>query len=386
MKADPAGVLTGSHYLDGDKACAEGALAAGCRFFAGYPITPSTEVAERISERFPFVGGMFIQMEDELASMNAVLGGAWAGKKSMTVTSGPGFSLMMENIGLGVMLETPCVIANVQRGGPSTGLPTLPGQADIMQARWGSHGDYEIIALAPNSPQECFDLTVTSFNLSEKYRVPVLFMMDECVGHMTEKVIIPPAEDIDLIPRRYTDKKPEDYLPYEYDEDLVPQMVKAGDGYRFHITGLTHDEKGYPVMNWQTQEKCVGRLIDKIINNSEDIIITEEENIKDAEVIVLSYGITSRVALRAIQIAEEKGMNKIGKIRLITIWPFPEKRIRELASKVKAIVVPEMNLGQIVLEVERCAAGKCKTISVPHAGGTVHQPETIFKAIEEAYK
>jgi len=386
MKADPVGVMTGAHYLDGDKACAEGALAAGCRFFAGYPITPSTEVAERISERFPFVGGMFIQMEDELASMNAVLGGAWAGKKSMTVTSGPGFSLMMENIGLGVMLETPCVIANVQRGGPSTGLPTLPGQADIMQARWGSHGDYEIIALAPNSPQECFDLTVTAFNLSEKYRVPVLFMMDECVGHMTEKVIIPPAEDIDLIPRRYTEKKPEEYLPYEYEEDLVPQMVKAGDGYRFHITGLTHDEKGYPVMNWQTQEKCVSRLIDKIINNSDDIIITEEENVKNAEVIVLSYGITSRVALRAIQMAEEKGMTKIGKIRLITIWPFPEERIRELASKVKAIVVPEMNYGQIVLEVERCAGGKCKTISVPHGGGTVHQPETIFKAIEEAYK
>lgn len=386
MKADPAGVLTGSHYLDGDKACAEGGLAAGCRFFAGYPITPSTEVAERISERFPFVGGLFIQMEDEMASMNAVLGGAWAGKKTMTVTSGPGFSLMMENIGLGVMLETPCVVVNVQRGGPSTGLPTLPGQGDIMQARWGSHGDYEIIALAPNSPQECFDLTITAFNLSEKYRVPVLFMMDECVGHMTEKVIIPPAEDIDLFPRRYTDKKPEDYLPYEYEEDLVPQMVKAGDGYRFHITGLTHDEKGYPVMDWQTQEKCVHRLIDKILNNSDDIIIAEEENIKNAEVIVLSYGITSRVALRAIQMAEEKGMNKIGKIRLITIWPFPEKRIRELASKVKAFVVPEMNYGQLVLEVERCAAGKCKTILVPHGGGTVHQPETIFKAIEEAYK
>ena len=386
MKADPAGVLTGSHYLDGDKACAEGGLAAGCRFFAGYPITPSTEVAERISERFPFVGGLFIQMEDEMASMNAVLGGAWAGKKSMTVTSGPGFSLMMENIGLGVMLETPCVVVNVQRGGPSTGLPTLPGQGDIMQARWGSHGDYEIIALAPNSPQECFDLTITAFNLSEKYRVPVLFMMDECVGHMTEKVIIPPAEDIDLFPRRYTDKKPEDYLPYEYEEDLVPQMVKAGDGYRFHVTGLTHDEKGYPVMNWQTQEECVHRLINKILNNSDDIIIAEEENIKNAEVIVLSYGITSRVALRAIQMAEEKGMNKIGKIRLITIWPFPEKRIRELASKVKAFVVPEMNYGQLVLEVERCAAGKCKTILVPHGGGTVHQPETIFKAIEEAYK
>lgn len=386
MKADPKGVLTGAHYLDGDKACAEGALAAGCRFFAGYPITPSTEVAERISERFPHVGGMFIQMEDEMGSMNAVLGGAWAGKKSMTVTSGPGFSLMMENIGLGVMLETPCVVANVQRGGPSTGLPTLPGQADMMQAKWGSHGDYEIIALAPNSPQECFDLTIVAFNLSEKYRVPVLFMMDECVGHMTEKVIIPPAEDISLIPRRYTSKKPGEYLPYEYEEDLVPAMVKAGDGYKFHITGLTHDERGYPDMSWQMQEKCVHRLLEKIQKNVDDIIILEEENIKDAEVVVISYGITSRVALRAIQMAEENGMKKIGKLRLITAWPFPEKKIRELAPKVKAFVVPEMNYGQMVLEVERCAGGKCKTISVPHGGGTVHQPETIFKAIQEAYK
>ncbi len=222
MKADPAGVLTGVHYLDGDKACAEGALAAGCRFFAGYPITPSTEVAERIAERFPMVGGIFIQMEDELASMAAVLGAAWSGKKAMTVTSGPGFSLMMETIGLGAMLETPCVVANVQRGGPSTGLPTLPGQADLMQARWGSHGDYEIIALSPNSPQECFDLTITAFNLSEQYRVPVMFMMDECVGHMTEKVIIPKPEEIEIYPRRFTKKKKTEYLPYAYGEDLVP--------------------------------------------------------------------------------------------------------------------------------------------------------------------
>ncbi len=216
MKADPVGVLTGAHYLDGDKACAEGAIAAGCRFLAGYPITPSTEVAERVSERFPMVGGFFIQMEDEIASMAAILGASWTGVKSMTVTSGPGFSLMMENIGLGVMLETPCVVVNVQRGGPSTGLPTLPGQADLMQARWGSHGDYEIIALCPNSPQECFDLTITAFNLAEKYRVPVFFMMDECVGHMTEKVVIPPAKDIEVDIRKYTKKKPEDYLPFEY--------------------------------------------------------------------------------------------------------------------------------------------------------------------------
>jgi len=385
MKADPTGVLTGAHYLDGDHACAEGGIAAGCRFFAGYPITPSTEVAERVAERFPKIGGMFIQLEDELASITAVLGGAWAGKKSMTVTSGPGFSLMMENIGLGLMLETPCVVVNVQRGGPSTGLPTLPGQADMMQAKWGSHGDYEIIALVPNSPQECFDLTITAFNLSEKYRLPVLVMMDECVGHMTEKVVIPKADEIDVYPRRYTKKKPGEYLPYEYGKDLIPDMAKAGDGYRFHITGLTHDEKGYPVMNWKAQEKCVSRLIDKIKNNVDDISITEDKNLDGAEVVVLSYGITSRVALRGIQLAEERGCKNIGQIRLITAWPFPEKRIAKLAKKVKSIVVPEMNYGQMSLEVERCAAGACRTILVPHGGGTVHNPELIAKAIQEAY-
>jgi len=295
-------------------------------------------------------------------------------------------ALMMENIGLGVMLETPCVVVNVQRGGPSTGLPTLPGQADMMQARWGSHGDYEIIALCPNSPQECFDLTITAFNLAEKYRVPVFVMMDECVGHMTEKVMIPSPEEISIESRRYTKKKPEEYLPYEYGEDLVPDMVKAGDGYYFHVTGLTHDQRGYPDMTWETQEKGVHRLIDKIKKNSDDIFILEEENMKDARVVVISYGITSRVALRGIQLAEEEGMKKIGRLRLITAWPFPEKKIRELASKIKAFVVPEMNYGQMVLEVERCAAGQCETILVPHGGGTVHKPEHIYKAIKEAYK
>lgn len=386
MKTDPAGVLTGMHYLDGDKACAEGALAAGCRFFAGYPITPSTEVAERVAERFPSIGGMFIQMEDELASMAAVVGGSWTGVKSMTVTSGPGFSLMMENIGLAAMLETPCVVVNVQRGGPSTGLPTLPGQADIMQARWGSHGDYEIIALCPNSPQECFDLTIKAFNLSEQYRVPVFVMMDECVGHMTEKVIIPPAEDIDIVVRKFTEKEPDDYLPYETGKNLVPDMVKAGDGFFFHVTGLTHDEKGYPRMNWVAQEKLVRRIVDKIRKNSDNIYLLEEDNIADAEVIVISYGITSRVALRGIQLAHEAGIKKIGRIRLLSVWPFPEEQIRTLAEKVKAFVVPEMNYGQIALEVERCAAGKCKTILVPHGGGTVHNPEDIFKAIQEVFQ
>ena len=385
MKADPKGVLTGEHYLDGDHACAEGSIAAGCRFFAGYPITPSTEMAERISERFPQVGGIFIQMEDEMGSMAAVVGAAWGGAKAMTVTSGPGFSLMMENIGLAAMMETPCVIVNVQRGGPSTGLPTLPGQADMMQARWGSHGDYEIIALSPNSPQECFEVVIEAANLSEKYRVPVLVMTDECVGHMTEKVVIPKADQIELYPRRYTKLPPSEYLPFKAGDDLIPEMVKAGDGYKIHITGLTHDEKGYPVMNWEAQEKLVRRLVEKIRLHADEIAHTEEIDMEDAEVVVLSYGISSRVAIPAIQKARKEGI-KVGQLRLIIVWPFPEKKIRELAKKVKAFVVPEINYGQIVLEVERCAAGNAKAILVPHGGGWVHDPEDIYKAIKEAVK
>ena len=251
MKADPAGVLTGAHFvrfMDGDHACCEGALAAGCRFTAGYPITPSTEVVERIAARFPSVGGIFIQMEDELASSIAIIGAAWGGAKVLTVTSGPGFSLMMEHIGYAAMTETPCVFVNVQRGGPSTGLPTQPAQADMMQVRWGSHGDYSIIALSPNSPQECFNLTIDAFNLAETYRVPTFVMMDESVGHMIERVVIPPADEIEVVPRRFTTKPPGEYLPFQPDDDLVPPMIKVGDGYNVHVTGLTHDERGYPMM------------------------------------------------------------------------------------------------------------------------------------------
>jgi 2-oxoglutarate ferredoxin oxidoreductase subunit alpha len=385
MKADAKGVLTGAHFLDGDHACCEGALAAGCRFVAGYPITPSTEIVERIAARFPFVGGIFIQMEDELASSIAILGAVWAGAKAMTVTSGPGFSLMMEHIGLAAMLETPSVFVDVQRGGPSTGLPTLPGQADMMQARWGSHGDYEIIALSPNSPQECFDLTVVAFNLAEQYRVPVMFMMDECVGHMTERVLIPPAEDIDVTPRRYTTKKPGEYLPYFTNHDMVPEMVKAGDGYRFHVTGLTHDQRGYPVMNADCQETCVRRLVEKIRKNADGIIRVEEDETDDADVVVVSYGITSRVALRAIRMAKAQGI-KVGHLRLITVWPFPERRVRQLAERVKAFVLPELNYGQIFLELQRVVGGKTETHLVPHGGGTVHRPEVICDQIKEAAK
>jgi len=383
LKADPKGVLTGEHYLDGDHACAEGALAAGCRFFAGYPITPSTEVAERFCSRIPKVGGIFIQMEDELGSMAAVVGGSWGGAKSMTVTSGPGFSLMMENIGLGAMMETPCVVVNVQRGGPSTGLPTMVGQADMMQARWGSHGDYEIIALCPASPQEAFDYTIKAFNLAEKFRVPVLLMMDECVGHMTEKVVIPPADQIEVFYRKMTNLPPGKYLPYTPGKNLVPDMMPVGEGYKIHTTGLTHDERGYPVMTPEVQDKIVRRLVDKILKNADDIIEIEEEDTEDADVIVIAYGITSRVTMPAIIKARKKGI-KIGFMKLITAWPFPEKRIRELAGKVQAFVMPEINLGQMVLELERVVAGKAKTFLVPHAGGWVHDPEDIYKVIEEA--
>jgi len=385
LKADPKGVLTGEHYLDGDHACTEGALSAGCRFFAGYPITPSTEVAERFCARIPHVGGIFIQMEDELGSMAAVVGASWGGKKSMTVTSGPGFSLMMENIGLAAMMETPCVIVNVQRGGPSTGLPTMVGQSDMMQARWGSHGDYEIIAISPASPQEAFDYSIKCFNLAEKYRVPVMFMMDECVGHMTEKVVIPNPEQIDVEPRRLTKLPPEKYLPYQPDEDLVPEMIIAGDGYRIHTTGLTHDERGYPAMKPEVQEKLVNRLVDKIRKNADKIIEIEEDQTDDADVIVMAYGITSRVTMPAIFKARKKGI-KVGFIKLITVWPFPEKRVRELAEKVKAFVMPEINLGQVVLELERIVGGKAGVHHVPHAGGWVHDPENIYKVIVEAAK
>jgi 2-oxoglutarate ferredoxin oxidoreductase subunit alpha len=385
LKADPKGVLTGSHFIDGDHAAAEGALAAGCRFFGGYPITPSTEVAERFARRSPAVNAVFIQMEDELSSLASVIGAAWTGKKSMTVTSGPGFSLMMEHIGLAAMLETPCVLVNVQRGGPSTGLPTLTGQADMMQARWGSHGDYEIIAVSPNSPQEAFEFTIKAFNLSELYRVPAFVMMDECVGHMTEKVVIPPADEIEVVERKWYTGPPEEYLPFKPDKDMIPFMTKIGDGTRFHVTGLTHNYKGYPVMNAECQEQNVRRLVDKIRLNADKICEWEEDQTEDADVVVISYGISSRVAVRAIDLARKKGM-KVGAMRLIVVWPFPEKRIRELSKKVKAFVVPEVNYGQMVLEVDRCASGRARSVLVAHGGGWVHDPEDILYAIEQAVK
>ncbi len=384
------GMLTGEHFMLGDHACAEGAILAGCRFFAGYPITPATEIAERMSVRLPQVDGIYIQMEDELASMNAILGASWGGIKSMTATSGPGFSLMMENLGLGIMLETPCVLVNVQRGGPSTGLPTLVGQQDMMQARWGSHGDYEIIALSPTSPQELFDLTIRAFNLSEKYRTPVLVMTDAEVGHMTEKVVIPPAEEIEIVNRLQVHKgdvEPDHFRIYRDNatngHGHISPMVAAGEGYRIHVTGLTHDERGYPAMNARAQEWNVKRLVNKIRNHRDDIIQLEEKDLEDAEVVVVSYGISARTSLWPIAQARQEGI-RVGYLRLVTVWPFPDERIRKLGKKVRAFVVPELNMGQIIREVERCAAGQAQVFGANRPGGDVLEAHDVLNVIRKA--
>ena len=384
------GRLTGEHFMLGDHACAEGAILAGCRFFAGYPITPATEIAERMSVRLPQVDGKYVQMEDELASMNAILGASWAGLKSMTATSGPGFSLMMENLGLGIMLETPCVLVNVQRGGPSTGLPTLVGQQDMMQAKWGSHGDYEIIALCPGSPQELFDLTIRAFNLSEKYRTPVLVMTDAEVGHMTEKVVIPPPEEVEIFNRHQIykgDVEPDHFRIYrdspDGDPGYVSPMVKAGEGYRIHVTGLTHDERGYPAMNAEANEWNVSRLTEKITANLDDIIQLETDKLRNAEVVVVSYGISARTSLWPIEQARKEGI-KVGYLRLITVWPFPEETISKLATKVGAFVVPEINMGQIIREVERCAAGNAQVFGVHKPGGDILDPGDVLDTIRIA--
>lgn len=357
--------------MQGNVACAEGAIAAGCRFFAGYPITPSTEIAEWLARRLPKIGGIYIQMEDEIGSIAAIIGARWAGVKSMTATSGPGFSLMQENIGYAAMTETPIVVVNVQRGGPSTGQPTLPSQQDVLQSMHGSHGDYEVIVLSPNSPQEMFDLTVLAFNYSEMYRVPVILLSDEIVGHMREKVIIP--EHVET----YTAPLPEkNSLPFEADPDtLVPKMPIFGKGYKVHVTGLTHDERGYPrTYEPEIHFKLVKRLCDKIRKNADKIVKYETKFIEDADLIIISYGATSRSVTQTVLEMREKGY-KVGMIRPITLNPLPERFIREICED-KKILVCEMNLGQLVKEIERIVRKDVHFL--PKIGGEVHTPEEIF--------
>jgi 2-oxoglutarate ferredoxin oxidoreductase subunit alpha len=375
-------VLTGTHFMLGDHACAEGALAAGLDFFGGYPITPSTEIAEHIARRLPALGGRFVQMEDELGSMAAIIGASAAGARSFTATSGPGFSLMMENIGLAAMLEVPCVVADVMRASPSTGLPTMVGQSDILQARWGSHGDYGIIAYTPASPQECFDLTVRAFNAADQYRVPVFILMDEVIGHMTERVVIPTADEVPIIRRKGPRHPPGEklFLSYAPDEDLVPPIAHAGEGYKVHMTGLTHDERGYPALTAEVHDKLVNRLVDKIRLNAADIEMYEEFGTEDADTIVISFGCTARSARQAVNQARAEGM-KCGLLRLITVWPFPETRIRELikGGTVKRFIVPEINLGQLRREIERLT--HLPVLRLNHAGGTMPVPNAILELI-----
>ncbi len=380
---DDRRVLTGKHFMNGDEACAEGALAAGCSFFGGYPITPSTEIAEHLARRMPQIGAVFIQMEDELASISAILGASAAGSRAMTATSGPGLSLMMENIGLAVMLEIPCVIVEVQRGSPSTGLPTMPGQSDVMQARWGSHGDYEIVAYSPWSVQEMFDLTILAFNIADRYRTPVVMLCDEVVGHMIERLVIPPKDQIEIRSR----KKPKEssngrYDPFKVlDPDLVPPMMHAGEGYRVHFTGLTHDEHGYPDMSAETHHDLVTRLVNKIKHNADQLIRTEGYWLDDAEIVVVAYGCTARSAQRAVREAREEGI-PAGLLRLISLWPFPEDLFQDLGEKTGTIIAAEMNLGQISREIQRVIGRPVQ--GVFHAGGEMIPPDTILKAILEA--
>jgi 2-oxoglutarate ferredoxin oxidoreductase subunit alpha len=379
-------VLTGSHFMLGDHACAEGAMAAGCDLFAGYPITPSTETPERLSRRMPAVGAIFLQMEDELASMSALVGASLAGARAMSATSGPGFSLMMENIGMAAMMEAPCVVVNIQRGAPSTGLPTLVGQGDMMQCKWGSHGDYEIVAYSPSSPQEAFDHVIKAFNTADRWRIPVFVMADELIGHMTERVVIPPADQIPRVERKRPRQKPGDpsFLHcLAEDEDLVPPIVHAGEGYRVNYDSLTYDEKGYPATFAEPHDRLVRRLVNKIRLHAEQIMEYEEIFLEDAELAVIAYGSTARSARRAVNEARREGI-RVGLLRLITVWPFPENKVRELSKQVKAFVVPELNLGQISREVERFTS--LPVVGVNHAGGVMMAPDPILDAIREVNK
>lgn len=367
--------------LQGDEACAEGAIAAGCRFFAGYPITPATEIAEVMARRLPQVGGVFIQMEDEIASIAAVIGASAGGAKAMTATSGPGFSLMQENLGFAVMAEIPCVIVDVQRLGPSTGRPTRPSQGDVMQARWGTHGDHPIIALCPSSVQEAFDLTIKAFNLAERYRTPVILLMDEVIGHMREGVDLPDYETVERVERTQTLVPPEWYKPFENVPTEVPPLIPFGEGYRYHITGLYHDERGYPTERVDEIEPWLERVFGKIQQGLSEILLYDAEGVEDAEVLVIAYGVTARSARHAVRYARERG-RRVGLLKLKTLWPFPEEIVADAAARIHRVVVPELNLGQLVLEVER-VVGRHKVHRVNRATGELIEPWEILKAIEE---
>ena len=370
--------------LQGDEAVVEGGMAAGADFFAGYPITPASEIAEGFAEQLPKKGGKFIQMEDEIAGMGCIVGASLAGSKAITATSGPGFSLKQENLGFAIMVEAPCVVVNVQRVGPSTGLPTSPSQGDIMQAKWGTHGDHPIIALSPSSVAETFDLTVTAFNLAEKYRIPVILLLDEIVGHMREKITIPPADELEIVNRKKPNPEDKDkFYPYEETEDLIPPMPDYGEGFKYHSTGLFHDKTGFPRGKTEDARKLMDRLMGKINNNLDDIIHLEEDFNGDEEIAVLAYGSTVRSAISAVNQVREEGI-KAGWVKLKTIWPFADDYVRELAEKVDRRIVPELNMGQLIGEVERVAAGKAEVTGINRYDGTLITPADVVAEIKGA--
>lgn len=378
--------MSKAQLIQGNEACALGALAAGVRFFGGYPITPSTEIAEKMAKDLPAVGGTFIQMEDEIAGMAVVLGAALAGKKVLTATSGPGFSLKQELIGYGVLAEVPAVIVNVQRVGPSTGQPTAPSQGDVMQARWGTHGDHPMIAMSPWTVHEAFTVTVKAVNYAERFRTPVIVLLDEVVGHMRERVELPTEDEIEVYPRRKPScTREQGYQPYRPMEDLVPNPADFGTGNRIHVTGLVHDETGFPSGNAKLTEEVTNRLHQKIMQVQDEITHYDSFFMDDAEIAVVAYGGTARTAYAAVEAARQKGV-KVGMVRLMTIWPFADKIICEVGANVKAILVPEMNYGQLVHEVERAVAGQAQVVSLPKYNTEIFTPGEIGQAIEKLHQ
>lgn len=371
--------------MQGNEACTIGALVAGLEFYAGYPITPSTEIAELCSEELPKVGGKFVQMEDEIGSIAAIIGASLTGKKAMTATSGPGFSLMQESLGYAAETEVPIVIINVQRMGPSTGMPTSPAQGEVMQARWGTHGDHPVIVLAPGNVMECFHLTVRAFNLAEQYRVPVIVLTDEVIGHMREKVLLPEWKDVEVIDRARP-SAPGGYKPYEADLDGgVPLMAPFGEGYRWHVTGLFHDETGFPSGKSDVADRLLRRLDRKITKNVDTIQDYIVEGVEDCEILVVSFGSSAMSALSAVRHARREGV-KAGMLRLKTIWPFPEKILKEISKSVKAVLVPEMNLGQLAYEVERVVGCRAPVVRISKVNGDLFRPDEIYEKIMEATK
>lgn len=367
-------------FIQGNEACALGAIKGGCRFFAGYPITPSTEVAENLARLLPKYGGSFVQMEDEISSMGAVIGASWGGTKSMTATSGPGISLMQENLGYAFMTETPLVIVDVQRGSPSTGQPTMASQSDMMQARWGSHGDYEPIALSPSSVQEYFDFTIKAFNLAERYRVPVFLLTEESIGHMREKITIP--EEVKITARKEPTMDTDTFLPFKNRKNATNPMPAFGDGYKVHVSGLTHDERGYPdTNNPKTHARLVKRLCNKVLKNRDKITHVKGEYLDDADIVIVAYGAPVRSTITAVKEAREEGI-KAGYLKIDTPWPFPDEKVKAVCESAKHVIVPEMNLGQMIHEVERVSQGDAEVHLLSKIGGELHKPGEILSVIK----